>query len=209
MGALVCEDFDGPLPNELSTLQDLGGEASLQDCQVYSGVGAARYVTRGEGFTQTRLRLPEPVSSGALHARFYTQITAASELADYQILFEYWHTEAGGDAEPITLYVASSGELQVNNGPSGGVLVAADPPILGRDQWHCVELAVELSDTAGSISVSLDGALSLEETGIDTLAMDPFLMAVIGSKRAPDLPDGSVELFLDELVVASEPIGCD
>lgn len=208
VGALLCEDFEDTLPAEYSTWSS-GSESLLQDCDVHAGSGALTYRGAGAAWAQTRMRLAAPAASGALHVRFYMKLDAASILPSQLILLELWDLEEGDVPERITLYLDQSEALSAFVGASMQTLTEATPAAFGRGAWHCVELGVELSDTAGSLTVLVDGATVVSGSGFDSLPAGPISVAVLESLSNGTAADTNVALYLDDLVVADGPIGCE
>lgn len=207
--ALICESFDAQLPSAYSTWVTGEAEAALVDCESYLGGGALLLESVGSGRAQTRFRLPEPIDSGELHARFFVRIAAESQIGLDQILFETWAQEEGEVDTQSSLYVNEAGQLSVYVAAGNHVIAGPDSGLLPRDTWVCIEVATNISDTEGSMRVSADGVELIAETGLDTLPGVPLAVAVLSSNPVPDSPPGDVSWMIDEFVLARSPIGCD
>ncbi len=208
-GALICEDFEGPLPAAYSTWGEGEYSAGLQECQAHQGVGALRLTGVDDAYSQTRMRLPQPLESGALHARFYVRVEAGGTFPQQLILFEFWDQEEGQVDDRTTIYLNLEEKVEVYLGNTETTLKADASAPLTRDQWHCVELGLELSDTAGAVVVNVDGSPVIEVSDVDTLPSDPVSVAVLESLPAPESQGTSTVFLMDDLVITTGPIGCD
>jgi len=206
-GALICEDFEGPFPSEYSTwLSSLSEEpaGALQDCDVLSGQGALQVESANDDWWQTRVELPAPLESGEVHARLYAKVSSADVLPSYLIFFELWNSPEVTD-EKISVELSAEQGLRLTLG-TNGTLHESEPESFPLDQWVCVELALNL-DSMGSARLSIDGAAQIDEAGINTLPLEtPFFIVTFGGVPSEEVT--GFEILLDDLVVATEPIGC-
>lgn len=202
--ALLCEDFDAPLPAEYSTWYGTEQVASLQNCEVARGAGALKLQSNEFGYSQTRMRLASPVSEGALHVRFFGYFGHAFAIPEYVGLFELWTSENG--PPKIGIDAVGDNQLEVNLSPFSSVLVS-EPGVLRRDEWLCIELAVSLSEAKGAVTLSINGTPVINEQDVVTSPGEAFSVAVI--EAAPAADSVGVDIVFDALVVATEPIGCE
>jgi hypothetical protein len=208
-GALLCEDFEGPLPQEYSTWRDGEASAGLQECEARGGSASLRFTSVDDGYTQTRMRLPTPVSTGAIYVRFYLRVETGGVFPEQLILLELWDQEEGLVEDRTTLYLISEERLEVFVGAGNHTLQAPLSTTLTRDEWHCIELGMELSDTLGTVGVRVEDEQVIEGATLDTLPSDPLSVAVLESLPKEGSQSTKVTFFLDDFVVATEPIGCD
>jgi len=205
-GALVCESFDRPFPAEYSTWQDETMSASIQNCEVLEGEGALHYESSAAGQSQTRIRLSAPVSSGPLHARFFVRLTAGTVLPEQLQLLELWESDGTSVPGRITVFLGGDGVPRVYVGASDTTLSPSASMPLPRDTWSCLELSVDVEATDGGAALALDGEEVLSGSGFATLPAEPISVAVIEGQPTSDTE--GIELYLDELVIATAPIGC-
>jgi len=203
-GALLCEAFDGPLPAGYATWGTDTMTAAIQDCLTFQGAGALRYQAATFGYVQSQMPLSTPVASGPLYARFYAYLPSFVHIPTYFALFELWHLEGSSDGK-ISVEVISDDRLELQVLPNESTHAAAVGS-MPRDQWACIELGLDVAATGGAISLSVDGSTVIDQTDVATLPAGPFSIAVVEALPAEDVP--SAELTIDELVVATEPIGC-
>jgi len=207
--ALLCESFDNLLPESYSTWGDGETTAGLVECQSQAGTGSLRIRAIDSGYTQTRMRLQTPASGGELHARFYLRVESEGALPSQLIVFELWDQEEGDVGDRTTVYLNESEALEVFIGASNQTIQAEAMTPLPRDEWLCVELNLELDDTAGSASLSIDGTSILQQAGIDTLPSDPISVAVVEGVPTAGSQNTEATLFIDELIVGTMSIGCN
>jgi hypothetical protein len=208
-GALLCETFDNLLPESHSTWGDGETTAGLVECEAQAGAGSLRVRAIDGGYTQTRMRLQTPASAGELHTRFYLRVEDGGALPSQLIVFELWDQEEGAVDDRTTVYLNESGALEVFVGASNQTVEAETIAPLPRDQWFCVELSLALDDVLGSASLSVDGEVVLQRTGIDTLPSAPIGVAVVEGVPASGSQNTEVTLYVDELIVGTTSIGCD
>lgn len=205
-GALVCESFEGPLPEEYSTWTG-DGIAMLTECDVHGGTGALRYLSADQT-TQTRIRLPQEVSAGPLHARFFVKLAGASVITNQLIIFELWDETEVDHVGRVTLAINADGLFAISAGAQDATYVSNGDP-MPLDQWACIELALEVSDAAGSLKLQIDGGAVIDQSNIDTRPLTSFGVVLVQSLPSGDTPEVRVDFTVDDLVVATQPIGCD
>ncbi len=203
-GAVLCESYDGPLPADYATWGTPAMTAIVQDCLTYAGAGALRFQAATFGYVQSQMRLSTPVPSGPLHARFYAYLPSSVTIPTYFAMFELWHQEGSSDGK-ISVEVISDDRLELQVLPNDSTHPA---PVgsMPRDRWTCIELGLDVAATGGAVSLSVDGSVVIDVTDVATLPAGPFSIAVVEGLPAEDAP--GAELAIDELVVATEPIGC-
>ena len=208
-GALLCEDFEGLLPVAYSTWGDGETTAGLVECESQEGSSSLRIRVVDSGYTQTRMRLGTPVSAGDLYARFYLRVEGGGALPEQLIVFELWDQDEGDVTERTTLYLNSEQALEVYVGASELTLQAPTSTPIVRDEWHCLELGIGLHDVTGTVVLSQGGSPVVEATDVDTLPSDPISVAVIEGVPSTGSQDTEATFFIDDLIVATAPIGCD
>jgi hypothetical protein len=119
---------------------------------------------------------------------------------------EFWDREGAAVPERISLFLRPDGALRVYVGASATTVEPSEPAPLPRDQWVCVELAVDLQAQDGAVELMLDGATVSSESGFASRPTNPVSVVVVEAQPTTDTM--GVEVVLDELVVATGPIGC-
>jgi hypothetical protein len=201
-GALLCESFDAPFTSEYSTWYGEAQIATIQDCLVNQGAGALRYKSSGFGYAQTRMRLSSSVAEGPLHARFYAYFPSEMTIPKYLALFELWTIDDSPN-EKIGVDALGDNQLEFN---VAGTASSSAVGVLKRDRWLCIELGLDLSADSVAISLSVDGETVITADSVATSLSGPFSVAVVES--VPSEESLGVEHVFDELVIATEPIGC-
>ena len=82
-------------------------------------------------------------------------------------------------------------------------------PVQQYDRWHCVELGLVLDPgTGGAVRLWYDDELVIESTGLATESPgDRFTAAHVGLATSDD-SSGTTQVDYDDVVIASERIGC-
>lgn len=202
-GALLCEAFDAPLPASYSTWLSDVMTTTISDCRVHEGAGAIHYQAQSFGISQTRMRLAEAVSSGLLAARFYLYVSSQTVVPEYLALFELWDADDGMSGK-ISVEAKPDDLLEVEVSP--GAVHRSSPAALARDRWQCITLTLDLSPTDGSIALSVDGTSVIEQAAVVTALPNPISVAVV--EALPSSDGSTVDVTIDDLVVASQPLSC-
>jgi hypothetical protein len=206
-GALACEAFDQPLSPEHSTWYEGDMTASVQDCDVRAGAAALHYQSSAPGQAQTRLRLVSEIGSGPLHARFFVKLGAAMALPEQLQLLEFWDREGSTVPERVSVFVNKDGVPRVYVGASGTTLEPSEPTPLPRDTWLCIEFQLDVQPENGAAELRIDGTLVLSGSGFASRPENPIRVAVIEAQPTADTT--GVDVYVDELVVATTAIGCN
>jgi hypothetical protein len=203
-GALLCESFDAPLPAGDSVCYSGSTTGSIEDCLVHQGAGAIRFQTDTTGgYGQAFMRLSTPVAAGPLYARFYAYVPSSVTVPSWFLMLELWNQDASSDGK-ISVEVITNDAFEISLAPNNSNHPAAANSLV-RDQWMCIELALDVAATGGTASLSVNGTTVINQTGVVTLPPNPISVVVVESMTSTATP---VDLAIDDLVVATQPIGC-
>ena len=86
--------------------------------------------------------------------------------------------------------------------------MATSPVLLHRDGWSCWQVHVSISSTAGVIETWVDGVPAARLDATDTLPPNGYTDVHSGMFTSGPAVQ-TVDLWTDELVVATFPVGCD
>jgi hypothetical protein len=211
--ALFCEDFEGgTIPMDYPRYYPItvSGTVAISGAQVWRGKGALRAtVTQNppEGFNNARLvrKFAAPVAQGTLHVRAYLYLKGGFQVTGAFVLLNAY----ASDTEKVSYDLAPQGriELSMTVAPyfrQGG--------LLPRDRWFCAETVVQIGPSGGNgyAEVFIDGQSQVRSpAGTNTLPGNGGYVALsFGADYVKGLTaDG--EVFVDDVVVATTPIGCD
>jgi len=162
------------------------------------------------------------VSGGAQAARIYRNALALG-MAAYVRTFLYiptgtdWTTLSYGDYYEFG--DGSGGTVNIRFGGTEGKIYversfAANEPEVGtlpRAQWICLEMYVAFSSTAGHVTLWINEAMVADYPSIPTLnpagnSLPTFL--ALGENGTLSGSTGMIDLYVDEVVVSTTPIGC-
>ena len=218
---LLYEDFDGA-----QTILDpvlANSESSITSDQPYAGTGALMMAPSEAGLFSARFPLLHSVDDA--YARYMFRVgNAESGCWDSGQHYKNMGFEGGTNDCKGGDHVSDGTDCFTVrtrfNWPNLGVRVES-PPYPGLfdtlveevdaadGEWHCLEVDVHLNDPGqanGTIDVRVDGspaqASELEFRTVDTLTIDKWWMTYWAND------EWCGPLFIDELVVADEPIGC-
>jgi len=202
-GALLCENFDAPLPAEDSTWYSGAMSATISDCRAHQG-GAIHYQSRAGGYSQTRMRLAQTVPSGLLAARLYAYVPSGFTIPSYLGLFELWDQDSGSSGK-VSLEAKPNDALEVYVAPTGTTHLSTAGALL-RDQWLCITLTLDVAASNGSVALTVNGAPVISDTAAVTALPNPISVAVVEGLPSAEATD--IDLSIDDLVVATQPLSC-
>jgi hypothetical protein len=150
---------------------------------------------------EVRAALPSPTTSGQLYARAWVRVPEGAVTGTFKVL-----ALNGGMAPGLDFNLLPGGVLDIYSQITTGFWRS------GRDayptnEWFCLEVAVDVSDTFGSVSLSVGGARAFSAP-TDTLPEGGVAQAVYGFAFGSVEQTGG-EVFIDDVVVDDKPIGCE
>jgi hypothetical protein len=211
-GAILCEDFEattgwtteslGYAVVVVDAVRPFHGEKSLH---ASPRKGPDPMMNLGTDLVHA---LPA-VMTGTLAARLY--VYATSLTADYTIYFSL-----GGANDQINVLYAenymvtpTAPHSYLQGATSVGEFWPSSPSqVTPIGQWTCIELVVDLTG-AGHATLYADG-LPVADSGTAAVYRDPaagFDRVNVGVVRNPATADD--ELFVDDLVIHSQRVGCE
>lgn len=200
---LVCEGFEeGAFAAAWN-----GGSIGRSADPVNSGLGAGWVKVGPDGREQLEFNLEPPMDDGLLAIRAFVWLPAADTVETWAILFEiFGSTNAGTERFSLDLR-PGAGLMFVN-------LLSPEANVIGNDlltpgAWSCVELRVQISQGQGEVEVRVDDVPVLGNgPGIDTVPFEGVANIDIGGIGSPT-HSGDTTFGIDDIVVATAPIGCD
>jgi hypothetical protein len=179
---------------EVSDERSHGGERSLR-AESLAAMSAAVFSSRFA-----------PVRQGELHLRAYLYVAGDLSTEIMNILFLGASAEdAEFDGIDINL---QDGSLQVFSPQAGGSLRRTSTRVIPRDRWFCLRMRLTLGDETGALELFSDDELALSVAPLDTLPA-----AGVSELRAgidwSSAQSERFEIFIDDLVLAAQPVGCD
>lgn len=197
-GALFCDGFESPTLDVWTTTT---GGAVRHLVPVRTGMAALGTPVDPAVLSSVRVHPFGDVTSGEIHARAWFFVPSGVPLTKLEILGVDDDTASSQililiDQEEIRVY----SELAVVTYTTGVAVT--------RDRWQCMELNVTISDTAGALSMQIDGVPVTAMSGFDTRPAAGYSAFVVGAKFA--FPGQAItELSVDDVVVGTQPIGCN
>src|SRR4029079_12789278 len=142
-----------------------------------------------------------PVTSGMVYLRALVFVPASVTAGTVTLL-------SVGEAMPPYAGVAvgmSAGKLQLSFTTAGSYPVST--VTVPRGSWHCLDLAVRVSDTDGAATLRMDGAQVLAQTGLDTRPVGGISNGNAGILYLA--PAGATaEARFDEVAFGTSPLSC-
>ncbi len=200
---VVCEGFE----DEGFAVQWSRGSVTKTADPVNSGLGAGWVSVGPDGREQLGLDLDPPMAAGLLAIRAFVWLPSSETIEQWAILFEiFGSTNAGTERYSVDLR-PQAGLMFVS-------LLSPDASVIGNNlltpgAWSCVELRVQLSEGQGEVELRVDDVPVLSNgPGIDTVPFDGVANINIGGIGSPGHA-GDTAFGIDDIVVATAPIGCD
>jgi hypothetical protein len=204
-GALVCSGFERPDLSEWSDVIVVNQASVAQtDARAHEGEGALHAASRGDESAGVVAAEFPAVTSGEVYLRAYVFVPAEPItetmnlffLGDYATPDPFAGTDFNIERDALSIYSPGNAPDRVTSAT-----------LFPRDRWVCFELAMTLSKDAGAVRVSLDGALGLEQTGMNTLP-DGGVHLLRAGVDWSSLQTAPFDVYIDDLVVDTAPIGC-
>jgi hypothetical protein len=206
-GALICDDFEGGQAAHWKVWVTPPSVGLLQSCHVHRGSFALLARPEAPNTVQVQQLLVPEVSAGSVYLRTFVYLPGAAQLPEWMVIYEMWDSPESW-TDKISLDVLADGSLNVNNSSSSGpgaAFLSSGTTLLPRDRWTCLELEVVVDKTNGSARVFMDDAEVAATSGpTRTRGNKPFVTVSHGAVVA----QGSLEIYFDDFVVATERIGC-
>jgi hypothetical protein len=199
---VFCDDFEsGSLDRWERTDVQAGGGTAVLDPTRGRGGGASCHLQVGASDGSIELTTDFPlVAGGELYLRAH--LFVPSSLPDQVIDFLLLGVE---DEDHLHVSMDEGGHVAVW---SFGGLVPATGVHVPRDRFFCVVLRVVIGP-AGSIEATVDGELLVRIEG-STLPRESggYRRVGIGPNGSP-WPRAGSEIWVDDLYLATTPLGCD
>jgi hypothetical protein len=153
--------------------------------------------------------LPAPLTSGRLHMRAYMYRPSSVQVNAWFVTMEGRPLEDGTGINKISVDVASSNRAHlVANVASRSAFSAEGRWPAGR--WMCVELVIQIgAGTTGQTEVRLNGQTAAALMNVTTSPPGGFRDVMFGVPLQSQSTSAGLEVYFDDLVVDTKPIGCD
>ncbi len=213
-GVLLCEDFES------------GSVASPWGLRVDTGAAAVFDGTRTcRGAMSLHLTTPALSSSQQIASYLFEEAQAPSSTF-YLRAFVYAPSQAWPDPSNTMLqafqtvtpfedasYIVEPGGVTRNVTTCGTFARSSpSPAAFPADRWVCLEWEIVSATTAtGAMHTWIDGALesSAELTNVITQSSPPLDAVAIGLDYQPTTTSSQVDLWIDEIAIDTNRIGCD
>jgi len=198
---IFCDDFDRGLDwnwtatDAVRLVVDAPNRASA--------VAHVRIATPSEGST-LQLQLPTPLDSGMVAIRSRIYVTPQTQPKEGVTLFAMTPLPAT-ETPPLAVELFPDLGLAIVDRMIGETVSFSPAITLGT--WHCIEWRVTIHDEEGINTLLLDGRPLVESRVIDTRPSGGVSQLSIGLRTGPSESDPS-EIFFDDVVFSTAPIGC-
>jgi hypothetical protein len=213
-GAVVCEDFEAS-PSAIWSA--LGDGPTPDPTRAHCGAASihlhAPALKVGDAFVSALTQsatFADPRLTGGFFARAWVYLPTASKIADNNYVSLIEARQAADPYLGVGAQVGPNGAALSDwtTAPAGYASTAGAVP---RDQWTCIEWQVAYSAAAGATKLWLGGAsdpaASLEAT--NTQPSPPYAAMLVGLYYGPiATPQPAFDLWLDDLVISGERVGC-
>ncbi|HEY3497691.1 MAG TPA: hypothetical protein VGK73_23495 [Polyangiaceae bacterium] len=80
--------------------------------------------------------------------------------------------------------------------------------VIPRDAWFCYQVRLSIAEDEGAVSISVDGEVALEESGLDTLPEGGVHLLRAGVDWSSK-QESRFEIYMDDLVLSSVELPCE
>jgi hypothetical protein len=208
--ALFCDDFENGLPTGYPDYSYFSNHGTVT-------ASADRVKQGAQAFRGTLMRVPGQISqaslwrsmtaiqSGSLHVRAHFYLPSGFVVSNWFVSLQL-----GGPAGKLSFDLIYEDRMQIAVNTENAIFRSTNPNTYPRDRWFCAELVIHLGELggAGSAEVHVDGQKVLEAPiGTDTLPAGGYDYLMAGAPHANGL-SAAGEVFMDDVVLATSPIGC-
>jgi hypothetical protein len=205
--ALVCSGFERPGFPDWTTTSIVGQATVAQTtAQTYDGNGALVASSTAKESTAVVLDEFPPITSGDLYLRVHLYVPADLPTDTMNFLF------VGDYATPDPFkgidFNLLDGAPQIYSPESAVQRSTSTTVVIPRDRWFCMQVAIGLSATDGTLRLDVDGVNALDLQKLHSLpaAGVHLLRAGIDWSSEQDAP---FSIYMDDLVLDTTPIACD
>jgi hypothetical protein len=201
----ICEGFELPTIPPIWTANVRDGTVTRVAAPTFRGLGAlegSALASGGVGFV-SRPGLGG-LASGSVYISARVRVPAGVPLAGVTTLGVFG---ASGGISVLLMDIGLAVVVRATSAPEVVVTGGANPYVLQRDVWHCVQLAVGISGTDGSVRLTVDGLLAVEGGTLNTAPSGGFDAALAGVIYS-DAQQQPIRVGIDELVADHSAIPC-
>ena len=206
-GALICDDFEGGQKPYWTVVANAPAQASLETCLVHGGSTALWARPTGGIPVQVQEQLSPAVAAGNLFVRTFLYLPSSATLPNWTVLYEVWDSPTNW-TNKISIDLQPDGSVTLNNWAGAGkskTSLTSATAVIPRDQWTCVELEIVVDKVNGATRLYLDDTQVVTSTGnIRTRGTRAFCTVSTGAVPG----DAPLDLYQDDLVVATQRVGC-
>ncbi len=204
---LVCDGLETTGSVEIAVDTEQGATFERVQEPVHTGEFAARFTTSAEqSWSAFVYRFDEPLVSEAVHVRMYLFVPSGSVTGRLNFLAIENEDTFNID---VNLLGADSGEVvfEVYNHASRAGLSNVDF-MVPFDRWFCLQTAVVLSETAGQVSVSVDGREVLRTPNPENTLPSGGISKVGVGAFWTEAGQFDSELFIDDIEIGQDVVSC-
>jgi hypothetical protein len=210
---LFCDDFEADLSGWDNTYTTSNVSVALTDTHAVHGVRSLAIAQQGAATTDHSAALlfatTGTLTSGPLFVRGMFLLPASTTISQWTGLLKLENGISAG-AEAVTVALEPGPDLHLSNttaSPGSDLEASASVNI---DRWTCIELEVTIAsaDQGGRLGLRVDGDLVAQMgPGVSAVPGDGYDRLWFGIWQGAE--QTGTRLWLDSVVVARSPIGCD
>ncbi|HUS29086.1 MAG TPA: hypothetical protein VMZ53_11265 [Kofleriaceae bacterium] len=200
--AIFCDGFENGMTPwgysvidqgtvDTTTLRAWGGTHALE---VHTPDSAIYKSARWGSF------LPSAITTGELFVRQYMWLPSSVASSQVSLIV----TGNGATPFPSTFMFLLGPELVISTDTNS----FSTPDVLPRDRWVCFEMQTHIDPTAGFVKITFDGSTAFQTPLTDTDVAGGYTNVDVGVHYATDTQP-AVSLWIDDVVVDTNPIGCN
>jgi len=195
--ALLCEDFESGVDRWPTQV----GTTNVVMSPVYDGTLALAGSIQGyPDAAYIGIAIPALTPQTSLHVRAWLFVPTGFTAEHINLI-----NVEGPNFEGVSIYLTLGSLAVYRNTPQQGSVAG---PAVARDGWSCVELALGIADTDGTIELRVADQIVATGTGLDTKPTGGFSTLKVGVPFSGTAQSGPATVYVDDIVVDVTPIGC-
>jgi hypothetical protein len=196
-GVVFCDGFESGDVSAWSSA--VSGNAKVQGERVHNGSWALQVTTDGARSASVGTSLRR-LATGSFHARAWFFVPSDFVFHKAELL------TVDGPPDGVE-FILDEDEIRAYDDMAATTLTTQMSVL--HNQWFCIQLHVGISQSAGTVTLDLNIHQVSAASALDTLpAADGYTFLDVGIAN-PTNGQGPATIYIDDVVVSTQPLGCN
>jgi hypothetical protein len=202
--ALVCTGFEDGIPLD-TYVRD--GDVETTSSYAFTGLSSLHAYTTDENSFANVIGAFDPIISGTIHFRAYYYIPVGTLVGLIKVAaFEGWDESAERDQLNVDVNVVQGGRVEMFF-QSDDVRIQSEAGVVPEGAWFCLHGSLSVSETAGVLTLGINGTPVLTSDEQKTLPPSGISRADFGIGWTQD-GQVATDVYVDNIVVDTSPVPC-